>query len=227
MPPLAPTPIPPRRGTSPRRRLGALWILGLAAWVGLVVAGVTWTARWSQRPGTFAAVPPTWPAASKLGRSATKHALVVFAHPRCPCTVATLRELEKIVARCQDRVDTRVVLCLPPGATAGFDDGELRQRAAAIPGATVHADPEGREAYLFDATTSGAVYLFDPSGALRFSGGITAARGHEGQNPGRTQLVALVQDGGSGLVRSPVFGCPLFDDGGCCKFQACAPEASP
>ena len=227
MPPAAPIPLAFGSGARPHPRLGAFFVIGLAAWIALLVGGVVWTARWNQRPGTVGAVPTGWPAASKIVHGTQRDVLVVFPHPRCPCTVATFRELEKIVSRCQERVDTRIVFCLPPGATEGFDEGELHRRAAEIPGATVQIDLDGREARLFDATTSGAVYLFDRDGALRFSGGITASRGHEGENPGSTQVLALVRDGGTGSYRAPVFGCPLFDDAGCCAERACAPESSP
>jgi hypothetical protein len=56
---------------------------------------------------------------------------------------------------------------------------------------------------------------------LLFSGGITAARGHAGDNAGRSELVSLLNGGpvapaatlnrgGSARDATSVFGCPLF-----------------
>ncbi len=42
------------------------------------------------------------------------------------------------------------------------------------------------------SSTSGQVLLYDPSGRLAFSGGITAARGHVGDNAGSDAIVGLV-----------------------------------
>lgn len=46
---------------------------------------------------------------------------------------------------------------------------------------------------------------------MQFSGGITSARAHAGENAGRSAVVALVT--GAALpapARTSVFGCPLF-----------------
>ena len=54
--------------------------------------------------------------------------------------------------------------------------------------------------------------LYDAGGQLRFSGGITPARGHAGDNAGRSAIVALVESASSAPVETPVFGCSLLDD---------------
>jgi hypothetical protein len=66
------------------------------------------------------------------------------------------------------------------------------------------------------------VVLYNAAGALLFSGGITAARGHEGDNAGREMVLAHLAANDAGR-RAPVFGCPLFADGECeaCKGNPC------
>ena len=56
-------------------------------------------------------------------------------------------------------------------------------------------DDDGAEARRFGAETSGQTLLYDEHGALLFSGGITGARGHAGDNAGRASLVALLNRG--------------------------------
>ena len=51
---------------------------------------------------------------------------------------------------------------------------------------------------------------YDHRGMLQFSGGITSARGHAGDNAGRTALVALLNRLETSHPRTNVFGCPLF-----------------
>ncbi|MFO0864756.1 MAG: hypothetical protein U0744_08910 [Gemmataceae bacterium] len=70
-------------------------------------------------------------------------------------------------------------------------------------------DPEGVEASLFGAETSGHVMLFDPSGHRRFHGGITASRGHAGENMGRQKIIAIVRGESTARDEFPVFGCRL------------------
>ena len=60
----------------------------------------------------------------------------------------------------------------------------------------------------FGAETSGHTVLYDASGALRFHGGITAARGHEGGSAGRAAIVAAVR-GEEPSSSAHVFGCSL------------------
>ena len=47
-------------------------------------------------------------------------------------------------------------------------------------------------------------------GSLVFSGGITAARGHEGDNHGRSAIEDHLLHGGARVAHTPVFGCDLF-----------------
>ena len=76
----------------------------------------------------------------------------------------------------------------------------------------VAADFDSAEAKRFSATTSGHAMLFDRGGRLRFSGGITDARGHEGDNDGRDAVVSIINGGDRMPAATPVFGCSLYDN---------------
>jgi hypothetical protein len=68
-------------------------------------------------------------------------------------------------------------------------------------------DANGAVARRFGVRVSGQTMLFDASGRLRFSGGITGARGHAGDNDGLRTLAAVV-DAPLGSPRyTSVFGC--------------------
>jgi hypothetical protein len=53
--------------------------------------------------------------------------------------------------------------------------------------------------------------LYGTDGRLLFRGGITGARGHEGDSAGRDAVVALISGGvSSAAVSTPVFGCQIL-----------------
>lgn len=166
-------------------------------------------AAYASLPGTTLAAPLKWPAETAILRSERAPTLLVFAHPRCPCTRATLGELEKIVARYGDSLATWVVFLKPGGSDAGWDNTELLKTAAAIPHVGVIRDLDGVEAGRFQATTSGQALLYSEQGDLEFCGGITVARGHAGDSAGREAIEAILSRGPAGLRQTPVFGCPI------------------
>jgi hypothetical protein len=176
--------------------------------------------RFDNAPGVEAKAPAQWPADSVLARSTSGPTLVLLAHPQCSCTLASLEELGEALARAQVRPKTYVLFLKPDGFANGWEQTESWRIASALPGVNVVRDDSGREASGFGAATSGQTFLFDAGGALLFSGGITSARGHAGDNAGRTELVSLLNNGsaphwrafagGPSRNATSVFGCPLF-----------------
>jgi len=182
----------------------------VAVWAAAILAGMIALTRYSLSPGTLAAAPASWPAASTVERTTPLPQLVMIAHPRCACTRASLGELAVLMAHCAGRVLATVIFVRPDGVPAGWENTDLLQSARAIPGVTVLTDAGGREAARFGAATSGQVLLYDAAGRLAFCGGITAGRGHAGDNAGREALEALLR-GAPARASVPVFGCELFD----------------
>jgi hypothetical protein len=118
-------------------------------------------------------------------------------------------ELARLMAEVDGGLQARVLFLRPKGMEEGWERTDLWRRAAAIPGVRVAADPDGIEAARFGATVSGQVVAYDADGRLLFAGGVTGARGHEGDNAGRARLVALLRTGTADSRRSRVFGCSL------------------
>ncbi|MBU6454242.1 MAG: RedB protein [Cyanobacteria bacterium REEB67] len=179
-----------------------------AAWIISVGFGFQLLLDYGSKPGPQAAVAPTWPQGSTLDKETTAPTLLVFLHPKCPCSNATLSELAYVVAR-HPELRTRLIFIKPTGAAKGWEDTALWRRALALPGATVVVDGQGREANAFAARTSGQCFLYDRLGHLQFAGGITGSRGHEGDNQGLCRLEAALDQKQSIGILSPTFGCPL------------------
>jgi hypothetical protein len=185
------------------RRL--LWPLAVAVWVSVVATGFGVVWRYAAHPGAPSQAPARWPSESRL-RRADAATLLMFVHPRCVCSRASLADLGRLLARVQ--VNATVVFVHPAGLPR--QDGDLRQIAARLP-ATLVDDDGGVESRRFGATTSGATLLFDAHGRLLFAGGLTDVRGHEGNSFGEERMVALLTGREADRRDTPVFGCALED----------------
>jgi len=175
----------------------AAWILALAA----AFAGL---ALYAGRPGQAASPTPTLRSPPR-----ERWRLMMFLHPRCACSRASLSELARLLARLRDRVDAEVLFVDPDGAPTA-DDRSLWSQASAIHGAKVSRDAHAAEARRMGALTSGQVLLFRPDGRLAFAGGMTPSRAHEGPNAGAMAITALVDGRAPARDRTAVFGCALF-----------------
>lgn len=208
----------------PRGKMRHTVLIAIFIWGVLILGGFYYLSRHEFLPGTFASPPQDWPASSEIARDAGQPTLVIFAHPHCPCTRATLSELARIVAGCREPLNVVVLFLRPAGFDSAWTHSDLWTTATEIPHAHVAEDPDGREAKIFHAVTSGQGVLYDAAGKLRFSGGITGSRGHEGQNAGRAAVVEIVRGRSSPLMTTPVFGCPLTNPPATgCKEHACQP----
>lgn len=138
--------------------------------------------------------------------------LLLFLHPHCPCSLASLNGLAEVLSNATIRpVEAQVLFVLPPGAADDWQQSSLWQSAAAIPKAQARLDQDGVLARHFGIKTSGHVLFFDADGRLRYSGGLTASRGHDGDSAGRDAVMRLLTGRVPSLARAPVFGCALFD----------------
>lgn len=178
-------------------------------WLLIVGFGIARLWIYSSTPGSSESSPSQWPAASRIPRVPDRPTLVMSVHPRCPCSRASLCELKKILTRCRFPVTTIVLFYRPRQASADWARTDLYRQAAAIPGVTTLMDEEGAEARRFHALTSGQTMLYDREGQRQFSGGITSARGHEGDNSGEAALEALLNHRAAAQTQTPVFGCSL------------------
>ena len=137
--------------------------------------------------------------------------LIMLVHPQCPCSRASLTELNRLAALCPSKANLWVLFLRPAGCPEAFADTDLRRQAQAIPGVSVATDDNGDAAKRLGAATSGETLLYAPDGRLLFHGGLTGSRGHEGDNPGLSAALARLR-GEASPAAMPVYGCPLTTD---------------
>jgi hypothetical protein len=187
------------------------FLIGLSAWAAVAVLGFWSLALYETRPGREAEPPPDWPDRCRLRRDSDRPTLLMFLHPHCPCSRASLEELGVLLHANSDGLLAFVVFCKPDGVPDGWERTALWQQAAGMKGIDVSWDTQDEERRRFGAQTSGQVFLFDRRGCLSYSGGITPARGQTGANPGRSAVEAVLRGQPPPSRSGPVFGCPLVD----------------
>lgn len=189
----------------PRATIGAL----VCVWMIAVALGFVVIVRYGFAAGPVGEAPSRH-VVQDVPESADRHTLVVAAHPHCPCTRATMSEIDRLAPLVSDAMSIRVLLFLPDEAPDEWADGAIRAAAKRIPNTTIELDRAGRVAKTFGALTSGSVLLLSPRGEVQFRGGLTVARGHEGASLGRRAILDWIRTG-DGASKAPVFGCALFD----------------
>jgi hypothetical protein len=191
--------------------LGLLWVCSLAGFACMV--------RYDMEEGSSGSISERWPSQTHLVLEGHGHTLIVFLHPQCPCSTATVTELAKIVDHSPQPLkvyadiansyldpQTQQIKCVGevrPGAT------RLVNYVSEIPGVEIVPDAGNKVATAFGAETSGYTMLYDQEGKLAFAGGITASRGHEGDNDCADLLIEALKGRSTKVASSPVFGCKL------------------
>lgn len=183
----------------------------LAGWVCVLLAGFGALGLYANASGGPGVISSSWPAGSAIPRQEGRVCLVLFMHPRCPCTRSSVRQLEHALALSPGSVDVRVVVIEPSGLGDRWTKTGLVDLAGALPGAQVLMDRDGEETGRFGVRTSGHVLVFDGHGGLAFSGGVTPTRGHEGPCDGCDAVRQLVRGESPGIRRTPSYGCPILD----------------
>lgn len=134
--------------------------------------------------------------------------LLMFLHPGCSCSQASLAELSRIMGR-KDNVTAQIVFMKTKKLNSLLANNELIKKARLLPRTKLIFDEDGVEAQMFGALTSGQTFLYHSTRGLLFSGGLTAARGHEGKSLGSESIEQLLNHKPSRNIAS-VFGCDMF-----------------
>lgn len=182
-------------------------------WALAVGGGFVVLTQYQSAPGKPAQAPETWPSETRLPPAPNEATLLVFAHPHCPCTDATMEELARLISHVRDSVRVHAVFLQPTQFSDAWTTTSLWQRAGAISDVRTWRDRGGQETTRFGVRTSGQVLLYGTDGMLRFQGGITGSRGHEGDNAGRAALNAILSGKEPETTQTFVFGCAMQDDG--------------
>jgi hypothetical protein len=179
----------------------------------LTLAGFYALLKFDATPAWQHYAPAHWPETPGISFPTGRPALLVFLHPLCPCSRATLNELDGVLSRLPRTALPEIQLFFVRSTkNPHWNGGELWDRAMRIPNAVRRWDTGGRIALRFGARSSGATLLYGKNKDLLFQGGITGSRGHEGDNLGASRLLDALETGRRAATVSQVFGCALAID---------------
>jgi hypothetical protein len=187
-------------------------VLCLAVGATLWFAGITITfcalQRYSMSPGAAHAPDGEIDAFFATHRQPGRPLLVMAIHPLCPCTDASIDELGDLLARSHGSCDALLLQYHPLHGTPEWPVDTSPRKLGGI-AVKVVLDPDGKIAATLGAETSGHVVFMDREGAVRFHGGLTIARGHDGRSPAQDAILEVLAGGRPTLNSAPVFGCAL------------------
>jgi len=172
--------------------------------------GLCLLALYENTPATAVEGPALWPSELLIPRAKSGYTLVVAIHPQCPCTAATLQELAVAITHCP-HMQVDLLFIKPPKMPVEWVKSDLWRTASAFPNSRLIVDEQGKLSATLHAQNSGQTYLYDADGHLVYSGGLTASRGHAGDNDGLGSIISIVNKETTISNAKPVFGCPLFN----------------
>src|SRR4029077_8916448 len=94
----------------PKKRTIGTWVIAAFGLVWLAIVGLGQRAmlNYDYIAAPSSASPAKWPANSKIPRAAGFPTIVLMAHPRCPCTRATIEELALLMTRVHGQASAAV-----------------------------------------------------------------------------------------------------------------------
>lgn len=191
---------PHRRGCMKLKLLMSCMLVG-------ILGGLHLLMNYSAQAGAHSAVLNHWPSQSKLSLSQKPH-LVMFLHPGCACSKASVAELSRLLAQAPE-LTTQIVFMRTSKIEKLFKANSLLAQVQNLPRTKIIFDEKGIESKIFGAETSGLTHLYNAKSELIFSGGLTMARGHEGDSVGKQSILAYL-NGKESVKSSLVFGCDIF-----------------
>jgi hypothetical protein len=164
------------------------------------------------RPGPKTPLAASWPGSKQAVSKSEKPTLVMFCHPQCPCTRASLEQLDKLVSANQGKLNVIFYFVQPAGEPDSWVKTDTWDHARRIPDATAYIDLKGQQVHRFGVATSGETILYSPEGKELFRGGVTPSRGHEGGCKAVDAVADYLAGKEMSLRSAPVFGCPLLSE---------------
>jgi hypothetical protein len=171
----------------------------------------------SSTPGEQFAAPASWPQdipalPATLPSGGHTPLLLVFVHPRCSCTPATLEQFDQLLDSTPTPVQVALVVYRSKAVSQQAPGAEQAPMLRVHSQARIQVLPDtnGLLARRFGAATSGEIVLYSANGHLLFQGGITPMRSQTGNSAGADALRNALATGAIQAKAASVFGCKIF-----------------
>ncbi len=185
--------------------------LATVLWLTGITAGSYAMLRHEFDGRTASGAPEQWPAElGDFNPSESDLTLVMAVHPDCPCTRASIEQLDRILTQNPGQCQAIALVYTSEGDDAtSIKEGAYWRRLASLPEVRPQLDPEGHFAIKLGSGISGTVAAYDRKGVLRFQGGLTPSRGHGGPSVAVTTINRILKGESNELAAAPTFGCSI------------------
>ena len=99
----------------------------LALWSAIIGIGEYILLNYEKTPGVLANAPSQWPSGTSIERHPNFMTLLMFVHPHCPCTRASIGELAILMAHCRSRLRADVIFLKPEKFTEDWAKTDIFQ----------------------------------------------------------------------------------------------------
>lgn len=180
----------------------------LGAWGLSVFVGLGMMIKYQVTPGRAASAPATL----SLPVTNVRGQLLVFLHPQCECSLATVDELQRLMTATRGAISAKLYFYKPSSESESWcRNTRLWDAARLIPSATLLIDTDAKVAKAYGSRCSGQVLLYSTtSRQLVFKGGLTESRGHEGGSAGEDAISEFARTGKCATSKTDVFGCAIW-----------------
>ncbi len=185
----------------------------LVVWGVLLIGSLLALAVYSQNPGEIGT--PEREQVLAIPYSFDRETLIMAIHPQCPCSSASVYELQRLVTRSGSSFDILVLAYEPSTDKDDWSHALMHRIESKLPDSTILVDPDAEMARSLGMRTSGSVVLVSKAGIPLFWGGITASRGHAGDNIGSDAILAILDGGLTNASPTNVYGCSLTSVADC------------
>ena len=183
-----------------------LW-LSLLVWSLFVAISFLWLLNYKGGAGAVSDPQKLLPLNAGIVNTAQK-SLYVFLHPNCSCSTATVNELKRLLHSIEVKPLVNIYFA-DVGDKEGIQQSSLWNSVSSIDGVKLLIDDDNEVIDLMGQKTSGNIVLYDEMGHLKFNGGITSSRGHEGDSKGKLKLQALLRGENENAITINTYGCGL------------------
>lgn len=190
-------------------RLKAIPFFLATCWIAIGATGYWYAGNYQNRMGQTSSPEASWPSSQRLHPVPGISNLVIAIHAQCPCSQASVSELQLLLTKNTKPVKVHALVYQPQLISPEEKITPTVASLAKIPGIEIEFDRQGTEIRRFHGRVSGEVWLYGTKGDLLFQGGITASRGHVGRNKGSDLLLASLLSDQKANQPTPVFGCSL------------------
>jgi len=161
----------------------------------------------STTPGDHTVV-QSWILQDKLPLKHQLASLVVLIHPKCSCSTATLKEVERLKIGLKDKLDVKLVFISYGDKSKNWYQGPVWDLAVSMKkNVSIVLDNDGQILKTLGTKTSGTAYLVGPDLKVVFQGGLTPIRGHEGATSGQAFIASWVKGNTKSSLIQKIFGC--------------------